>query len=227
MKKKMLIAAAVALTACVVALAQSEVLSQNAVGYVKKSVPSAGGLAIIGHPLNSMETANIIFTNTSIAGEMPMGSKAFFWSGTSWQSSEKKTKGWSDAGVGKTVAVGESFFLQTPSTQAVPVAVTIAGEVPDDLTLPVTITGASNLVAVANPYPIDIVFTNTSLASNLVQGSKAFFWSGVSWQSSEKKAKGWSDAGVGKNLAAGEGFFVQTPDPAGLTWNETKPYTWP
>ena len=130
-------------------------------------------------------------------------------------------------GVGKTLAIGESFFLQTSATQAVPVTVTIAGEVPDDLTLPVTITGSSNLVAVANPYPVDIVFTNTSLASNLVQGSMAFFWNGASWASSEKKSKGWSDAGVGKTLTAGEGFFVQTPDPAGLTWTESKPYTWP
>lgn len=244
MKKKMLIAAAVALTACVVALAQSEVLSQNAVGYVKKSVPAAGGLAIVVHSLDSMDTANVIFTNTSIASEMPVGSTAYFWNQTppgSWAFGQKNQKGanpptWDGVAANKVLTAGESFFLKTPATQLVEVVVTIAGEVPADATIPVTVLASNNLTAVGNPYPVSMTFTNTDLASNAPVGSTAYFWNSTppgSWGFGQKNQKGanpptWDGVAATKTLEPGEGFFIRTSSNSpGLTWSEAKPYTWP
>lgn len=244
MKNKLLIALSVALVTCVVGAWAQEVLSQNAVGYVKKSVPAAGGLAIVVHSLDSMDTASVVFTNTSIAQEMPVGSLVYFWNtvgGGSWAQGQKTQKlpsppTWNGSAVGKSLTAGESFFLKTPATQLVEVVVTVAGEVPADTTIPVTILPSNNLTAVGNPYPVEVVFTNTDLASNVPVNSIAYFWNPAgagSWNQGQKTQKlpsppTWNGAAVGKTLTAGEGFFIKVPtNSPGLTWNEVKPYTWP
>lgn len=230
MKKKLLIVTSVALVTFVVAALAQEVLSQNAVGYIKKTVPAAGGMTVISHPLESLETANLIFTNTSVAAEMPRGSIVYFWGGLSWEPGTKSTKTgvWGGSAVGKTVEPGEAFFLKTPATQLVDVVVTIAGEVPDSPTLQRLITGLSNLTIAGNPYPVDVVFTNTSLASNLARGAVAYFWTGTAWDPATKSTKtgAWGGAAVGKTVTAGEGFFVRNPS-NNLTWVVDKPYSWP
>ena len=228
MKKTMLIAATVALTTCVVALAQSEVLSQNAVGYVKKSVPAAGGLAIVVHSLDSMDTVNVVFTNTSIADELPRGSRAFFWTGLTWSFAEKSTKTGLWTGLAdKTLEPGEAFFLKTPATQLVEVVVTVAGEVPDSATLARTMSGSNNLTSAGNPYPVSTVFTNTALSTNLARGARVYFWTGAAWSFAEKSTKTGNWTGLAdKNLEPGEGFFVKNPS-NDLPWTVDKPYTWP
>lgn len=229
MKKKMLIAAAVTLTACIVALAQSEVLSQNAVGYVKKTVPENAGLAVVVHSLESMDSVNLIFTNTSIASELPRGSKAYFWETNKWGPSTKNTKNglWDGSGVGKVLQPGEAFFIQTPSGSNA-VQVTIAGEVPDLSTMDVPIAASNNLTAAGNPYPVSVIFTNTAIASNLPRTSKVYFWETNQWSPSTKGSKNglWDGSGVGKILEPGEGFFVQNASNT-LTWTVEKAYTWP
>ena len=237
MKKKMLIAAAVTLTACVVALAQSEVLSQNAVGYVKKTVPSAGKFAIVVHSLDNMDGGGLKFTNTSIAAELPIGSKVYFWEGNVWSPGTKSADKsgnpvWGGSAPTKTLVDGEAFFLQTASTQLMDVVVTIAGEVPADGTLARAISGTNNLTAAGNPYPVSVVFTNTSLASNLPLTSTVYFWrTNQTWGSGSKNVDKsgntvWSGVVPGKELEPGEGFFVKNPS-NNLTWTVEKAYTWP
>lgn len=238
MKKKLLIAVTVALATLVVAaLAQEEVLSQNAVGYVKRTVPAAGKFSILVHSLQSMDAPSVKFTNTSIAAELPIGSAAYFWEVDRWASGTKSVDKsgnvvWGGVAPAKTLVDGEAFFLKTSATQLVDVVVTIAGEVPDAGTLDRTIQGTNNLTAAGNPYPVSVVFTNTSLASNLPLTSIVYFWTtNQQWGSGAKNADKsgnpvWGGLAPAKILEPGEGFFVKNPS-NNLTWTEEKPYTWP
>ena len=79
MKKTLWIAMVGALVASVVAASAQEVLSANAVGYIKKTMPANGGLTMVSIPLDSMTDTNILFGRTSLAQEAPQGSSVFFW----------------------------------------------------------------------------------------------------------------------------------------------------
>ena len=233
MKKTLWIAIVGALAASVIAAsAQTEVLSGNAVGYIKKSVPAAGGLSAISYPLNSMSGTVINFTNTAIAADMPNGSAAYFWDPTAqgWVPSQKSGKGtWDPVAAAKVILPGEGFFLKTPSAQATAVEVTITGEVPDDASLQRAVQGPGALSILSNPYPVDFAFTSSSLASNAANGSAAFFWDNTAqgWVPSQKSGKGtWDPVASAKTIQAGEGFFLQSAG-AGSVWTVTKPYTWP
>ncbi len=235
MKKTLWIAMVGALAASVVAASAQEVLSANAVGYIKKEVPPAGELVPITIPLEAMDSVDVIFTNTSVSTEADPGSIAYFWEpvGQNWQSSTKSTKDskWGGAAVGKVMGVGEMFFLKSPATAVDPKDVTITGQVPaTNAPVPVRVQG--NLSAIGNPYPVDFVFTNSSLASGAANGSLAYFWSpaGQNWQSSTKSTKDgtWGGAAIGRTITAGEGFFLKdvTTD-ASREWSAEKMYTWP
>ena len=97
MKKTLWIAIAGALVVSVVAAsAQTEVLSANAVGYIKKEVPESGKLVPITISLEAMGASpDVIFTNSSVANEADLGSIAYFWApppAQTWQSATKSTK---------------------------------------------------------------------------------------------------------------------------------------
>ncbi len=233
MKKTLWIAIAGALAASViVASAQTEVLSGNAVGYIKRTVPAAGKLAAVAHPLNSMSSASLMFTNTSIATEMPNLSWAYFWNPTTqkWLGSQKSGKGvWGVDAVSKEILPGEMFFLKTPAGQVTDVAVTITGEVPDEPTLTRAVQGGNAIAALGNPYPVDVAFTNTDVAKNAANLSWAYFWNPTTqkWLGSQKSGKGvWGVDAAAKTVQAGEGFFLKDAGPASV-WTNSKPYTWP
>ena len=233
MKKTLWIAIAGALAASViVASAQTEVLSGNAVGYIKRTVPAAGKLAAVAHPLNSMSASSLMFTNTSIATEMPNLSWAYFWNPTTqkWLGSQKSGKGvWGVDAVAKEILPGEMFFLKTPAGQVTDVAVTITGEVPDEPTLTRAVVGGNAIAALGNPYPVDVAFTNTDVAKNAANLSWAYFWNPDTqkWLGSQKSGKGvWGVDAVAKTVQAGEGFFLKDAGAASV-WTNTKPYTWP
>ena len=233
MKKTLWIAIAGALVVSVVAAsAQTEVLSANAVGYIKRTVPANGGLEVISYALNPMPYSGITwFTNTSVAAEMPNLSAAFFWNPETqrWIGSQKTGKGvWGPEALAKQILPGEMFFLKTPSGSAA-VEVTITGEVPDDASLQRAVQGGNGLAALANPYPVDFAFSTSTLASNAANLSWAYFWdTGLQrWVGALKSGKGvWDGVATAKTVQAGEGFFLKDVNPASV-WTNTKPYTWP
>jgi hypothetical protein len=93
MKKTLWILMAGALIASVVAASAQEVLSANAVGYIKKTLPANGQLVALSVPLDSMTEADIVFGRTSVAQEAPVGSWAYFWTGASWAGGTKNRQG--------------------------------------------------------------------------------------------------------------------------------------
>ena len=232
MKKTLWIAIAGALAASVIAATAADVLSANAVGYIKRTIPANGKLETVCYSLNPMPaTASTYFTNTSVATEMPNLSAAYFWNPVSqrWLGALKSGKGvWDVTASAKTLLPGEMFFLKTPAGSAA-VEVTITGEVPDDATLERAVQGGSAIAALGNPYPVDVAFTNMDVAKRAANLSAAYFWNPTTgrWVGALKSGKGvWDVTAAAKTLLAGEGFFLKDAGAASV-WTNTKPYTWP
>lgn len=232
MKKKLLVGLCVALSVSVVAALAQEVLSANTIGYIKRELPAEGKLITVSVPLNNMTAANNVFSNLSLAAEVPFNSVAFFWDPVSqqWSPGTKKVKGgWDPNVITQIVASGDFFFIKGPVTSTVPTEITIAGEVPDVATLTRSIPGNNALGSMANPYPADFVFGTSSLASNATTLSAAFLWDPVAqgWNPGTKKAKGgWDPNVLTAKVAATEGFFLKEYATV-TTWTNSKPYTWP
>ena len=226
--KKLMSLVALAVVGSVVAASAQEVLSANAVGYVKRTIP-AGGLQIVSIPFDNIasDTGTYKFGETQIANDLPQGSTVMFWSEESqvWSGGTKGSKGWANAQANKELSVGEAFFVKN-STGA-DIEVTAAGEVPADAKLSRAYAGASALSIAAAPYPVDVKFGDTELANQLPQGATVMFWSDGSqvWSGGTKGSKGWANAQANKVIAAGEGFFIKSSSDG--TWEAVKPYTWP
>lgn len=233
MKKTLWIAIIGALAVSVVAAsAQTEVLSANAVGYIKRTVPANGGIEVIAYSLNPMPYSGVtMFTNTSVAAEMPNYSAAFFWNPITqrWITAQKSGKGvWAVEALNKQLLPGEMFFLKSPAGSPA-IDVTITGEVPEEGTLERAVVGGNAIAALGNPYPVDVAFTNTSLAKNAANYSAAFFWNPTTgrWITAQKSGKGvWAVEALNKTIQAGEGFFMKDINPS-YVWTNTRPYTWP
>jgi hypothetical protein len=223
--KKILLASALVLAIAVSAAVAQEVLSQNAVGYIK--VPTIAGKFIsVAQPLNNMGKADNKFGETSIAQELPQGSTVFFWSpeGQGWSGGMKSGKGWAGGQSNRVVAPGEGFFIKSPQDGEV----TITGEVPDEPSLDRVIPGNKAFGSLANPYPVDFKFGESDVAKNASQGSTVFFWdlAAQGWGGGGKSGKGWAPGQSNRVVAAGEGFFLKEAE--GVTTITTvKPYTWP
>ena len=232
MKKTLWNAMFVALAVSVVAaFAQEVVLSANTIGYIKKSLPAGGKLITVSVPLFNMTAANNVFSNLSIASEAPVNSAVSFWDPNQqgWVGGNKTGKGW-DANV-KTqiVLVGDFFFIRGPTTSTVPTEITIAGEVPDVATQTRSVPAIGRLGSMANPYPADFVFGNSSLASNASLNSSVSFWdvANQGWVGGNKTGKGW-DANVKTQVvSATSGFFLKASNTTAMVWTNAKPYTWP
>ena len=226
--KKILLASALVLAIAVsAAVAQGEVLSQNAVGYIKVNLP-ANKFVSVAQPLNNMGKAENKFGETSLAIEAPQGTWVYFWSpeGQGWSGGIKAgaPKGWQAGQSNRVVAAGEGFFLKSP----IDTEVTITGEVPDEPSLARTIPGNNAFGALANPYPVDFKFGESDTAKNASVGSVVSFWDVVAqnWSGGIKGGKGWSAGDANKVVAAGEGFFLREKE-AVTTVTTKKPYTWP
>jgi len=232
MKKTLWIAIAGALAASVIAASAQEVLSANAVGYIKKTLPAGGKLVAVSIPLDSMTEANNVFGRTSLAQEAPVGSLVYFWNevNQTWVAGQKSGKGWSPLQSNTVVKSGEGFFIQGPKAAAVDTEVTITGEVPADATLSRGILANKALSSLANPYPVDFKFGTSDLAVQAPVGSLVYFWNQANqtWVAGQKSGKGWSPLQSNTVVQAGEGFFLQQPAAApAAAWNAAKPYTWP
>lgn len=230
MKKSLWVLVVAALAVSVVAASAQEVLSANTIGYIKKQLPAQGKLITVAVPLFNMTAAQNVFSNLSVAAEAPVNSSVSFWDPVlqKWVGGAKTGKGW-DANVRtQIVESGNFFFLKGPVTSTVPTEITIAGEVPDVVTLTRAFSGSSNLSSMANAYPADFVFGTSPLASNATLNSSVSFWDidNQKWVGGAKTGKGW-DANVRTQaVSATTGFFLKEAGTV-TTWTNAKPYTWP
>ncbi len=114
--KKLMSLVALAVVGSVVAASAQEVLSANAVGYVKRTIP-AGKLQIVSVPFDNIasEDGTYKFGETQVANDLPQGSSVMFWNTESqgWSGGAKGAKGWNAAQANKVVSAGEGFFVKT------------------------------------------------------------------------------------------------------------------
>lgn len=231
MKKALWIVMAAALAVAVVAAsAQTEVLSANAVGYIKKTLPAGGKWVAMSIPLDSMTNASLVFGETSVAAEAPVGASVAFWDviNQGWSAGGKSSKGWNSLQANYELQPGEGFFLKGDPAAVSDAEVTITGEVPSDGALARAIPGASAYGTLANPYPVDFTFGTSAFASNATVGSSVAFWSveNQGWSAGGKSSKGWNSLQANYVVEAGEGFFMKEFGGA-ANWTMDKPYTWP
>ena len=230
MKKTMWVVLGAVLVLSVVAATAQEVLAVNSIGYIKRELPPGGDLITVSLPLHSMTAENHVFSNLSLATEVQLGSEVFFWDTTSqrWSVGAKGGKGWDANVVTQQIAAGEFFFLKSPATSTVPWEITITGELPNEATLARSTPGSGALGSMANPYPADFVFGNSSLAANATVGSEVFLWDtgAQRWSVGAKGGKGWAANVVTQVVTATEGFFLKEAGTV-TQWTVDKPYTWP
>lgn len=233
MNKILGLALGVALAAPV-AFGQTNVLSQNAVGYVKVTIPD-GGLALIRPDFEQLDPSVPADMNNLIGDQLPNGSQAHIWDvGTSAYVTELKggrAGAWPNPG--RVVERGEAFWLEIPdSSGQADWDVYIMGEVPgaNNNSETSSVLAISGVDAVGYPFPAAIVWGETSLATNLPLDSLLHLWN-IDTQSYESFLKGgrggdWGAAET-KVIEPGTAFWVEVGDASVIDWTEAKPYNWP
>jgi hypothetical protein len=88
------------------------------------------------------------------------------------------------------------------------------------------------LSLVAYPYPTTTAWLDTTLAQSAAEGDRLFTWDAANQQYNidtyvvDKTGSAWSPGD--KTLTPGQGFFYSRAIGGGsLSWDESKPYTWP
>lgn len=230
MKKNLWISLGSLLVMGAVAASAQEVLSANAVGYIKKELPPSNKLITVSIPLFNMTMTENVFSNLSLSSEVPLLSEVYFWNPVSqrWDGGAKSGKGWPAGVVTQIVTSGEFFFLKGPPGATDPTEFTITGEVPTDNNLARAMPGTNALGSMANPYPTDFVFGDSSLSSNATLLSEVSFWNvdEQRWVGGAKSGKGWPATVTTQVVIATEGFFMKEAGTV-YNWTNSKPYTWP
>ena len=103
-----------ALAGSIAAASAQEVLSANTIGYIKRELPAGGKLITVSVPLFNMTAANNVFSNLSLAAEVPTLSSVSFWDPNlqGWVVGAKKAKGWDSNVATQRVLATSGFFLR-------------------------------------------------------------------------------------------------------------------
>jgi hypothetical protein len=216
MKRTVTLAAAALLVASA-ALAETNVLSQNAVGYIKVEA-GANQYKLIGSVFNPLEenatVASVLGTN-----DVPAGTRVFLFNQSSQtyvQELMHSTLGWLPGT--NIIEVGDGMWLVSPSDKTF----YMMGEVPANTTNNVDVVAGYQLLTF--PYPTGIAITNTFLNTIAKPGDRVFTFDGTNYHQALKHSTlGWLPADF--TLNPGEGFWYTTS--SNFTWQETKPYEWP
>lgn len=229
MKKIVVIALGLALVASV-CQAQTQVLSRNAVGYVKLTVRS-NTLFVARNDFEGL-AATLVISN-AIGDQLPANSQILIWNKVSqaWRAPITKTAfGWGGGGTNP-LPRGEAFFIRLPaSVPSNSYDVFFMGEVPDRNQPSGTGTTYNiypGLNLTADAFPVSRKWTSTVMSVQLPVNSQLLIWNETNQSYNTpitKTAFGW---GVGNTLTIepGVGFWVRSP--SAVTFSETKPYTWP
>lgn len=220
--KKLLIVTLVILSVAAIAFGQ-QVLSRNAVGYQQITL-TKGQLALIRHDFERLDTSLAI---SNVFASLPILTRVFLWndSQTAYVSINRGPLGWGTQGSNELYR-GRGLWALVPSTAVSnEYQVFLMGEVPDRFTAPTTTVSILPGVKLTGySYPVDIKWTNTTLARSAPVGSRIHVWGGAGYSSYNRGPLGWG-SGTNLVLTPGMGFWVQWG--SATNWAEAKPYTWP
>lgn len=217
--KRILIIVAVVAMAASISYGQTQVLSRNAVGYVRLTA-ATGTFNFVSHNFVNIDGAAITVTNL-LGDQVPAGSIVYLWNeATQGYISESRAPfGWTPGT--NIIERGRGFWLKMADSAASnQYQIYLMGEVPDA-------TNSDNAVIgfnmVGYPYPVETYWTNTDLAKNAAVGDIVYFWTGSGYGSASLSPIGWIPAT--NMVTPGMGFWFKSS--AAVAWDETKPYTWP
>ena len=213
---KKLVMTAVALT-CAASIASAQtVTSANMVGYAKvTAIKGQLTLTSLNFEPSSPLVADIIGT------QLPVDSKLHIWNkgGGGYTTVPNNTRGgWGNTA---TISLGEAFWIELPaSAPQVTNVVIISGEVLLSETNSVSIGGPID--ATGFYYPVDILWGDTDLATQLPIDSKLHVWNGAGYNTFPNNTRGGWGAGNNVLITPTTGFWVEAP---ATSWDEVRPFT--
>lgn len=227
MKKLMALLLAVGVTASVAGA--GEVLSRNAVGYVKIDVQGGEGvdnLYLVSVPFQSLDGEPMLISEVFDA--VPNGTTLSVWDDVSqvYIGYSKSSRGaWLGEAATATIETGEGVFVRIPADEA-PLSLVVMGEVPDSDAVMGRLPG---LTLSSIPFPVQIPLVDTVMADELPNESSISVWDADAQEyiAYSKSARGaWLGDALTAELLPGQAFFIRS-DAASQSWTEVKPYTWP
>jgi hypothetical protein len=203
-----------------------EVLSANAVGYIKKTV-NPGEFAFIQTPFVNIDGS--AHTISTLLPDVPNLTNVLLWDQVQQvyvQLSKNFLGTWSADPV---VDRGEAFFVQIPAGAAGPVDIVLVGEVPGTGTYPSTdIPLVEGFSAAGVPYPVAATIDTSELGAAIPNNNSLLLWD-IATQGYVQVTKNflgtWSPTGV--VIEPGDGFFASIATAGGVTYTATAPYAWP
>lgn len=232
--KKILIVVLCVVVAGTLVYAQ-QVLSKNAVGYVRKSLDKGKAylLNVNFHMLGSaVSTVSNVFPAAS-AG-LPSGTTLYLWDnvGQTYGATEilqavPPPTRWNPGT--NILTLGRSFWMRIPTGAASNTyEVFMMGEVPDETNLVNSV--AAGITFLSYPYPVELSINNATGLLNIIKpGNIVYFydpdtgqWPSEIWQAVPPPAR-WNP---GTNVfTPGRGVMIRTTTATNL--NQGKPYSWP
>ncbi len=208
---------------CSAAMGQ-QVLSRNAVGYVKVAALS-NKLVLARMDFEPLDGSDQWTVSNLFGAQLPVGSSVAIWDRIAYKYiGEARTRsGWSPGT--NIIRRGEAFFVRSAGETNL----YLMGEVPDRNypdTYTTVLANVTGMSALGFPYPVSQYWTNMSLAINGTNGDSLAVWDvGIqNYVGYARTRSGWGNA---TNLVfqPGEGFFYRSA--VTQTWIVVKPYTWP
>ena len=215
----------------------NQVVSRNAVGYVRVDLQK-GEIRLLSYPFFCLSTNDYTPPtpmNTMFFDTVPPGTCLYVWdAAASMYRSEilvsNRVSGLKWIPNKNLLSPGRGFWMKIhPMAPSNYYTIYLLGEVPDDYTAPtstVDILPGMNLLGY--PYPAETQWTNLNLAKTATPGDIIYTFSNGAYQSSAcymtTNGTCWSQ---NLCLRPGDGFWFKRTAGTALTWEETKPYTWP
>ena len=227
----------------------NQVLSRNAVGYVKVDVRS-NGLTAASIPFNAFSnTVGGVLGSQLVGNSFPANADQIMkWNKSlqNYQTYYKNNSGlWcnitnTSAETRDTLVPGEGFWIK--NRRLTNQTVYVMGEVPDSFAGMRTSTThiVAGLNFISYSFPVEKAISNLTLFSAAVknafpanadqimtwdsvrQGYKTYYAHTNGWRNITNTAQNTTDV-----LHPGDGVWYKRRGASGFTWNEVKPYTWP
>jgi len=229
--KTVLLSALLGAIGSVSVMAQTNVYSLNAVGYINVTCPP--GFSIISCPLQTADPSNTIGTLLPNAANQLKTCEVYQFvpSTGQYNSDEASTKlagnngftnGWEFGGT-ITMLPGQAIFFD--NVVGSNVTFTFVGTVPTG-SLTNNLGNGFNLVSSILPASGDLATNSLTMLTNTFAQDEVYFYNnGTGFYTSYEwtKKNGWTSSGSPADPtipAVGTGFFYQTASPSGLQWIE-------
>jgi len=215
--------------------AQTNVLSQNAVGYVKITVPGNGGLFLARYDFESIDGSPQAVSQ--VVGEgIPVGTRVHKWDRSTVPNGYTTSTFEFDLFAGgnkwnpdQTIERGDVFWVQTAAGEAAE-EIYLLGEVPGANNGSETTLLSPATAFLGFPYPANTTLGGSAVGTVAPEGTAFYSWTGAAWSSANVKEFDlfagevkWTDPDV--IIPPGAGFFIVAG--ADFDATEVKPYAWP